>query len=327
MHRRGNRPGGIKVRFKIRIATGKRAQVIDARQAAVIMEVPQWQRQRGSTSLRPACGRAPAGLARGSWCRSRSWAGPRPRTCRTRGPRCPGSSAPPRAWLPAGWFLVAYYWDVESGGLDLEARGRGQAWRAFAFPRTCPATAAWPPCSPRPPTGTPRFAAVICEEDIERSGRDTFNALKLEKKLGRAGIALFATDEPAVTEGVNSTTVLVRRMKQSVAEWLRLQIKEKTWKGLAEHALDGWNIGTAAYGYQADRIAHPVPVKASQGRTKTRLALDPVPGLGHRPGLHLAGGAQARHPRHHRPPQRLPGPEPGPGRERVDRPDRLGHPG
>jgi hypothetical protein len=41
----GERPDGIKVRFKIRIATGKRAQVIDARQAAVIMEVLQWQRQ------------------------------------------------------------------------------------------------------------------------------------------------------------------------------------------------------------------------------------------------------------------------------------------
>jgi hypothetical protein len=41
----GERPGGIKVRFKIRIATGKRAQLIDARQAEVIMEVLQWQRQ------------------------------------------------------------------------------------------------------------------------------------------------------------------------------------------------------------------------------------------------------------------------------------------
>jgi hypothetical protein len=41
----GERPGGIRVRFKIRIATGKRAQVIDARQAQVIMEVLQWQRQ------------------------------------------------------------------------------------------------------------------------------------------------------------------------------------------------------------------------------------------------------------------------------------------
>jgi hypothetical protein len=42
----GGRPGGIKVRFKIRIATGKRGQVIDARQATVIMEVLQWQRQQ-----------------------------------------------------------------------------------------------------------------------------------------------------------------------------------------------------------------------------------------------------------------------------------------
>ena len=41
----GERPDGIKVRFKIRIATGKRAQLIDARQAAVIMEVLEWQRQ------------------------------------------------------------------------------------------------------------------------------------------------------------------------------------------------------------------------------------------------------------------------------------------
>ena len=41
----GERPDGIKVRFKIRIATGKRAQLIDARQAKVIMEVLEWQRQ------------------------------------------------------------------------------------------------------------------------------------------------------------------------------------------------------------------------------------------------------------------------------------------
>ena len=41
----GERPGGIKVRYKIRIATGKRAREIDARQARVIMEVLQWSRQ------------------------------------------------------------------------------------------------------------------------------------------------------------------------------------------------------------------------------------------------------------------------------------------
>jgi hypothetical protein len=46
----GERPAGIKVRFKIRIATGKRAQLIDARQAEVIMEVLQWQRQHNQPS-------------------------------------------------------------------------------------------------------------------------------------------------------------------------------------------------------------------------------------------------------------------------------------
>jgi site-specific DNA recombinase len=178
-----------------------------------------------------------------------------------------------RAWLPPGFHIVAWYWDVESGGLDLEARGQGRGYQAFTgagIPRDggmadLLAEAARP---------APRFAAIICE-DIERSGRDTFNALKLEKKLSRGGIPLFATDEPAVIEGASATAVLVRRMKQGVAEWFRLQLKEKTWKGLVEHSLDGWNIGHPPYGYLADRQPHPVPVKASQGRTKTRLILDP----------------------------------------------------
>jgi len=120
----------------------------------------------------------------------------------------------------------------------------------------------------------PRFAAVVCE-DIERSARDMLSALRLEKQLTAQGIPLFATDEPADIAGMNATTVLVRRVKQGVAEWYRIQLKEKVWKGLAEHSMDGWNIGPAPYGYQAERVSHPVPVKAAQGRTKTRLALDP----------------------------------------------------
>jgi len=60
-----------------------------------------------------------------------------------------------------------------------------------------------------------------------------------------------------------------------VAEWFRLQIKEKAWRGLREHSLAGWNIGAPPYGYTAQRVPHPVPMKASQGRTKTRLVLDP----------------------------------------------------
>jgi hypothetical protein len=157
--------------------------------------------------------------------------------------------------------------------MDLEQRGHGSAHERFVvgIPRDggiadLLAEAAGP---------NSRFAAVICE-DIERSGRDTFNALKLERQLNDAGIPLLAADEPIDLEGMNATTILVRRVKQGMAEWYRFQIKEKAWKGLREHALDGWNIGTPPYGYQAERIPHPVPVKAAQGRTKARLALDPA---------------------------------------------------
>ncbi len=113
-------------------------------------------------------------------------------------------------------------------------------------------------------------------EDIERSGRDTFNALKLEKELNAAGVPLFATDEPIDVEGINPTTVLVRRVKQGVAEWYRLQVKQKAWQGLREHALAGWNTGKPPYGYAPQCYPHPVPVKAAQGATKTRLVLDPA---------------------------------------------------
>ena len=67
-------------------------------------------------------------------------------------------------------------------------------------------------------------------------------------------------------------------MKQSIAEFFRLQIKEDCWKGLIEHTMDGWNIGPTPYGYRADRVPHPAPGKAAQGRTKTRLAPDPARG-------------------------------------------------
>ena len=179
-------------------------------------------------------------------------------------------------WLPPGFRIVAWYWDIESGGLDLEDRSQTQSWQKVAgigIPRDggmadLLAEAAGP---------SPRFAAVICE-DINRSARDTFNALKLERELGAAGITLFATNEPVFLEGANAATILFRRMKQGIAEWFRIQIKEDCRKGLIEHTLDGWNIGPAPYGYLADRHPHPAPGKASQGRTKTRLAPDPVRG-------------------------------------------------
>jgi site-specific DNA recombinase len=175
-------------------------------------------------------------------------------------------------WLPAGWYVAAWYWDVESGAIDLEDRSlttSHEPFTAAGLPRDggmadLLAEAAAP---------EPRFSAVICE-DIERSGRDTFNALKLERELSDQGVPLFATDEPASVQEVSPTTVLVRRVKQGVAEYTRLQIRKKAWGGLQQHTIEGWNIGPAPYGYVPVRIKHPAPLKAAQGRTKTRLALD-----------------------------------------------------
>ena len=166
--------------------------------------------------------------------------------------------------------------DVESGGLDLEQRSQGSNWQAAAgagIPRDGGmADLLRAARSPEPP-----FAFVICE-DIERSARDNYNSLKLERRLRDEGIAIFATDEPFSVQGVNATTILVRRVKQGVAEWYRLQLKEKVWEGLKEHNYDGWNIGPVPYGYVPERHTHPNPMKAAAGRTKTRLATDPARG-------------------------------------------------
>jgi hypothetical protein len=83
------------------------------------------------------------------------------------------------AKLPPGFFISRYFWDIESGGLAIADRGHGSAHEQFTgigIPRDggladLLAEAAGP---------VPGFAAVICE-DIERSGRDTYYALQLEK--------------------------------------------------------------------------------------------------------------------------------------------------
>lgn len=121
----------------------------------------------------------------------------------------------------------------------------------------------------------PRFAAVICE-DMSRSSRDMLSALQLEKVLSTRSIPLFATDEPMNAGGMNSSATLLRRIKQGMAEYFRLQLKESVWDGLREHTLDGWNVGTPPYGYLAQKFPHPTPKKRAEGRTKTRLILDPV---------------------------------------------------
>jgi DNA invertase Pin-like site-specific DNA recombinase len=178
-----------------------------------------------------------------------------------------------RAWLPAGCQIVAWYWDVESGGLDLDARGHGDTG-PIAHAAGIARDGGLADLLAEAKSPTPAFAFVVCE-DIERSARDMFSSLRLERELQNQGIPLFATDEPFNVEGINATTILVRRVKQGVAEWYRLQLKGKVWDGLKEHSLDGWNLGKVPIGYLPEKHSHPNPVKAAEGRTKTRLVPDP----------------------------------------------------
>jgi hypothetical protein len=46
--REGERPGGLKVRFKITIATGEKARELDARQAEAIRRLLQWAQHNHS---------------------------------------------------------------------------------------------------------------------------------------------------------------------------------------------------------------------------------------------------------------------------------------
>ncbi len=43
--RRGERPGGMKVRYKVKIVTGRKARELDERQAEIITELLKWARQ------------------------------------------------------------------------------------------------------------------------------------------------------------------------------------------------------------------------------------------------------------------------------------------
>ena len=53
---------------------------------------------------------------------------------------------------------------------------------------------------------------------------------------------------------------------------------ELSWEGFIQHTIQGWNIGKPPYGYQPEKIPHPVPARRAEGRTKHRLVPDPVRG-------------------------------------------------
>ena len=178
--------------------------------------------------------------------------------------------------LPQGFYIARWYWDIESGGTDLDERSRTGVWEQFAA-AGIPRDGGMAQLRAAITSDRPPFAAVICE-NIERSGRDMYDALRLERELRKAGIPVFATDEPIDAQTPEASTILVRRMKQGMAEFFRYNLKAQMWEGLKQYAIAGYNTGPVPYGYLADRSVHPNPMKASMGATRARLVPDPERG-------------------------------------------------
>jgi len=174
--------------------------------------------------------------------------------------------------LPEGWGISAYFWDIESGRTALERRGRGRAHERIDVP--LPRDGGLQDLLAEAEHPRRRFDAVICES-IDRLARRTYIGTRIEHDLEQAGVRLYAADEPIDPRGKRSTGLLTRRVKQGVAEWYVTDMLERAWDGFKVHTGQGWNIGKPPYGYVADKIQHPVPAKAAEGQTKTRLIPDP----------------------------------------------------
>ena len=173
--------------------------------------------------------------------------------------------------LPESWVIVTHFYDVESGRMELEARGHGQGYDRFDIPIARDGGIADLLSEAAQPGG--RFDVVICES-IARVARRAYEGLSVERELERAEAPLFAANEPITVSGSRAQRILQRRINQSVAEYEVLNTLEQSWGGLCTHVREGYNIGKPAYGYKAKTYRHPNPTKAERGHTKTRLEPD-----------------------------------------------------
>jgi DNA invertase Pin-like site-specific DNA recombinase len=156
--------------------------------------------------------------------------------------------------LPESWVIVAHFYDVESGRLDLDARGRGTGYQRFDIPIARDGGIADLLDEAAQPDR--RFDVVICES-VSRVARRAFEGLSIERALERADVPLFAANEPITTTGSRAQRILQRRINQSIAEYEVLNTLEQSWGGLCTHVREGWNIGKPPYGYRGKTYRHP----------------------------------------------------------------------
>jgi site-specific DNA recombinase len=180
-----------------------------------------------------------------------------------------------RTAVPESWVIVAVFYDVESGRMELEARGQGENYERFDIPIARDGGIADLLDEAAHPGR--RFHVVLCES-ISRVARRAFEGILVERELERAEVPLFAANEPITLSGSRAQRVLQRRINQSVAEYEVLNTLEQSWGGLCTHVREGWNIGKPPYGYKAKTYPHPNPTMAAKGQTKTRLQPDGIRG-------------------------------------------------
>lgn len=202
-----------------------------------------------------------------------------------------------RAALPAGFVIVAHFFDVESGRMELDQRG---------LRRLRPVRYHYPPRRrhQRPAHRSPPARPTVrgsCMQSIDRISRITRIGTTIEWELEQAGVALLAVDEgihPDLIPGLagtapgrpkKATPVLTRRVKQAISEWYVLNMLELSWEGFIQHTIQGWNVGKPPYGYLPEKIPHPVPARRAEGRTKHRLVPDPLRGPAVSRIFHLRG--------------------------------------
>jgi len=170
-----------------------------------------------------------------------------------------------------GWVITKSCWDIESGRKVLSERGRGADGTLFGVE------------TPRD-GGLPElldFARdheidVVVVESIDRLARITRESTNIEYEFERFDVPVLACDEPLER---NATAMFTRRMKQAQAEYYVAELLEKSRKGMMESVYQGWHTGgPIPYGYLGETNPHPNPIKARDGKTKTKLVVDPIRG-------------------------------------------------
>jgi site-specific DNA recombinase len=173
--------------------------------------------------------------------------------------------------LPAGWEVVAWFIDVESGRMDISDRGQGTAHLRYDLP--VPRDGGVHDLLEEAKRRDCRFVAAI-SESTSRVARYTYFGTKIEYELGQRNMELFAADESIDPAGKKAAKVLMRRINQGVAEFHALNVAELAWDGMKVHTEEGYAVGKPPYGYLGVQEPHPAPARAQRGQKRTRFDVD-----------------------------------------------------